>query len=65
MDIVTYALLKKKGFQGTVTSLPSTGTNGQMVLFEDCLYVYDGATWKNVSASGVDPITNAEIDALF
>lgn len=71
-----YALLKGSGggggggssggYKGTVasaSSLPASGTKGDMYLVteEGAFYVYDGG-WKAVKET---PITEAQIDALW
>ena len=65
MDMVTYALLKGKGYQGTVTALPETGKEGQTLIYNGAFYVYDGNSWVLVSTQSAGVITNAQIDALF
>lgn len=76
MDIVTYALLKKKmgksvpgytykGSAATVSDLPANAEVGDMytVKAEDgAQYVWDGENW--ISAS-YPTITNSQIDAIF
>lgn len=74
-DPVTYILAKKagggggggssggyKGTVATVSALPNNATRGDSyyVTEKGCTYVYDGG-WKELP----EPITNAQIDALF
>lgn len=78
-DIVAYLLAKNAGggggggsggnanYKGEVASasaLPASASKGDMYLVTgegNTLYIYNGG-WK---AAGLDPITDAEIDALF
>ena len=70
MDIVTYALLKKKvdnvtlaysykGSVADVASLPDDATLGDMYTVGTVQYVWDGTQWTN---AGDTPITNEQID---
>lgn len=69
MDVITYALLKKKvdnvtlayTYQGSVdlvSDLPSDAEIGDLYTVDGTQYVFDGTDWINMS------ITDAQIDAL-
>ena len=69
MDVITYALLKKKvdnvtlayTYQGSVDSvsdLPSGANLGDLYTVGGTQYVFDGSDWIALS------ITDAQIDAL-
>lgn len=55
-----------KGSVATAEDLPSTADGGDMytVTADGSQYVYDGTAWVLISAP-TQPITNAQIDALF
>ena len=72
MDIITYALLKKrvdnvtlaysyKGSVATTSDLPDDATLGDLYTVGTAQYVWDGTNWVQVGGS----ITNEQIDALF
>lgn len=74
MDIVTYALLKKKvdnvtlaysykGSVADVSSLPDDATLGDLYTVGAVQYVWDGTEW--VVLDSTKSITNAQIDALY
>ena len=74
MDIITYALLKKKvdnvtlaytykGSVADVASLPDDATLGDLYTVGTVQYVWDGTEW--ITPEYTAPITNAQIDALF
>lgn len=74
MDVVTYALLKKridnsslaytyKGSVPTVADLPGDADKGDLYTVDGFEYVFDGTAW--VQIDNYVPITNAQIDALF
>ena len=71
MDVVTYALLKKKidnvtlaytykGSVNTVEDLPVNADTGDLYTIDGIQYVYDGTAWINVNPA----ITQEQIDAL-
>ena len=72
MDIITYALLKKKvdnvtlaysykGSVADVASLPDDATLGDLYTVGAAQYVWDGTAWTEVGG----PITDDQIDTLF
>ena len=74
MDIVAYALLKKKvdnvtlaysykGSVADVASLPDDATLGDLYTVGTIQYVWDGTEWIVIDST--TSITNAQIDALF
>ena len=76
MDVVTYALLKKKidnltpgyTFKGSVAStsvLPEAGTTGDLYLVEsegNAQFVYDGSDWVQIYSQIA---SNNDIDGLY
>ena len=74
MDIVTYALLKKRidnctpgytyeGSADSVSDLPGDAEKGDLYTVDGVQYVWDGENWVEVNLG--TPITTAQIDALF
>ena len=72
MDVVTYALLKKridnislaysyKGSVPTIADLPQDAETGDLYTVGGDEYVWDGTAWVKTS----EAITDAQIDALF
>lgn len=74
MDIITYALLKKrvdnvtlaysyKGSVATTSDLPDDATLGDLYTVGTIQYVWDGTEWIVIDST--KSITNAQIDALY
>ena len=76
MDVITYALLKKKigglesgfnykGSVATAADLPSSASKGDLYTVtneNNAQYVYDGTAWQQISN---ERITEGQIDDLF